>query len=236
MTLVSQVLRETGEEYRDVVDHISDGVFSFNRDGYFTFVNRGIVDRSGIALETVYTLHFLDLVVPEDHKIMKKNFKKALKGETVAPYEVSYRGSDGRTIAVNINAVYEEGEIVGIQGISRDLTESRLAEEVIKINEERFRKMVQHSTDAISLLSPEGTFLYIPDAVGRILGYQPDEMVGQNWGVFVHPDDLSMLSTKWVYLFEKAENIETAECRARHRDGTWRWVDIVEAIRWMNRG
>ncbi|MBW2545126.1 MAG: hypothetical protein JRD43_06635, partial [Deltaproteobacteria bacterium] len=38
-TLVSQVLRETGEEYRDVVDHISDGVFSFNRDGYFTFVN-----------------------------------------------------------------------------------------------------------------------------------------------------------------------------------------------------
>jgi len=133
---------------------------------------------------------------------------------------------DGRIEGWKENYVYKllSGEIVAVYD---DVTEHKRVEEAITKNEERFRKMVQHSTDAISLLSPEGTFVYISDAVERIIGYRPEEMIGQNWVSFVHPDDLSMLSTKWAYLFEKAENIETAECRVQHKDGSWRWIGIV---------
>ncbi|TFG90585.1 MAG: PAS domain S-box protein, partial [Syntrophobacterales bacterium] len=218
------------EDDRDLlIDHISDGVFRLNRDGYFTFVNKVIVDRSGISSETFCALHFLDIVMPEDQREAKDKFEKVFAGETVAPFDVTYRVAGDHTITVKVNssAIYEGGKIVGLQAISRDLTERKLAAEAISENEERFRKMIQNSTDAVSLFSPEGTFLYMSEAIGRILGYHPEEMVGQTWESFVHPDDFSLIANKVADLLEQAGNIETAECRARHRDGSWRWVDIV---------
>jgi len=214
---------------RDIVDHISDGVFRLNRDGYFTFVNKVIVDRSGIDPETFCTLHYLDIVIPEDREESQDRFERIFAGETVVPYEVTYRAAGNRTITVEVNssAIYEGNRIVGLQAISRDLSERKQAEEIIRKHEERFRKMVQNSMDAISLFSPEGTFLYISEAVNRILGYRPEEMVGRQWEQFVHPDDIPMMATKLAHLLEETENIETAEMRARHQDGSWRWIDIV---------
>ena len=217
------------EECLDFVDHINDGVFRLSKDGYVTFVNRGITDRWGVAPETFYTLHFLDIVPTEDHETVRKNIEKVLKGEEVPPYELSYKGADGHpmTVEISASAIYEKGEIVGIQGISRDLTERKEAEETIKITEERFRKMVEHSSDAISLFSPEGTFLYISEAVERVLGHSPEDLVGQRWESFIHPDDLDMMATKWFQVLEKPGNIVTAELRGRNRDGSWRWMEVV---------
>ncbi len=221
--------QENERDFQDLVDRVSDGVFRLDRNGYYTFVNSAIVDRSGLAPDTFYALRFLDVVEPEDRGRIGKKFEEALQGKTVTPYELSYKAGNGRVITVEINmsAIYEGERIVGVQGISRDLTERKLVEKTIRKDEERFRKMVQNSMDALSLFSPEGTFLYISEAVDRILGYRPEEMIGQGWEQFVHPDDIPMMATKLAHLLEETGNIETAEMRAHHRDGSWRWIDIV---------
>ncbi len=221
--------QENERDFQDLVDRVSDGVFRLDRNGYYTFVNSAIVNRSGLAPDTFYTLRFLDVVEPEDRGRIGKKFEEALQGKTVTPYELSYKTGNGRVITVEINmsAIYEGERIVGVQGISRDLTERKLVEKTIRKDEERFRKMVQNSMDALSLFSPEGTFLYISEAVDHLLGYRPEEMVGRGWEQFVHPDDIPMMATKLGHLLEETGNIETAEMRARHRDGSWRWIDIV---------
>lgn len=223
------LLQEHGRDFQDLVDHVSDGVFRINREGYFTFVNKGMTDRAGIPPETFYSLHFLDPVAPEDRERARSSFEKVLRGEAAPPYELSYKGADGRvlTVEINMSAIYDGKQVVGVQGISRDLSERKRVDEAFRKSEERFRKMVQNSMDAISLFSPEGTFLYISEAVSRILGYRPEEMVGRYWEQFVHPDDIPMMATKLAHLLEETGNIETAEMRARHMDGSWRWIDIV---------
>ena len=87
--------------------------------------------------------------------------------------------------------------------------------------------MVDHSIDTISLFSPEGTVLYISGAVGRVLGYPPEDLIGQRWEPFVHPDDLGMMTSKWLQVLEKPGSTVTAEVRGRHRNGSWRWMEVV---------
>ncbi len=87
--------------------------------------------------------------------------------------------------------------------------------------------MVEHSTDTISLFSAEGTVLYVSEAVERVLGYSPEDLIGQPWEPFIHPDDLEMMTTKWLQVLARPGNTVTAEVRGRHRGGSWRWMEVV---------
>src|SRR5437763_11492703 len=54
-----------------------------------------------------------------------------------------------------------------------------------------FRLLTENSLDIISILEPDGTIRYESPSVARILGYQPEELVGRSAFEFIHPDDLA---------------------------------------------
>ena len=110
--------RKSNLKYHEVLDNISDGVYQLNANGYFTFVNRAIVERSGISLEQFCRLHFLDIIDPEYHDLAKQNFQRVMKGENETPYELSYRDAKGkvRIVEVSSRPIYEGETVVGSSG------------------------------------------------------------------------------------------------------------------------
>ena len=131
---VETALKESEEKYRLVVYNITDGLYILNADGKFTFVNQVIERRSGIPFDKFVGLHYLDVVSPKDHKRVKANFEKIMRGENVLPYELEYITSNGSPLCVEINTqpIYESGQIVGPQGISRDITKRKRAEVALR--------------------------------------------------------------------------------------------------------
>jgi len=131
---VEKTLMESEKRYRLVVDNINDGLYTLDDNGRFTFVNKVIEKRSGIPFDKFLGLHYLDVVSPKDHKRVKTNFEKTMRGENVPPYELKYITSNGTLLCVEINTqpIYEQGQIVGLQGISRDMTERKRAEEALR--------------------------------------------------------------------------------------------------------
>jgi PAS domain S-box-containing protein len=127
-------VKESEEKYRLVVDNINDGLYTLDADGRFTFVNKVIERRSGIPFDKFVRLRYLDVVSPKDHKRVKANFEKVMRGENVLPYELEYITSNGSPLCVEINTqpIYESGQIVGLQGISRDMTERKRVEEALR--------------------------------------------------------------------------------------------------------
>jgi diguanylate cyclase (GGDEF)-like protein/PAS domain S-box-containing protein len=91
------------------------------------------------------------------------------------------------------------------------------------------RSVVEHSSENITIVDPDGTLRYASPAFGRMLGYTPEEVVGKmNVLDHVHPDDLPhVLEETEKALSEGGVATNEAEYRFRHADGSWRWVESV---------
>jgi PAS domain S-box-containing protein len=91
------------------------------------------------------------------------------------------------------------------------------------------RSVVEHSSENVTIVDPDGTLRYASPAFGRMLGYALEEVVGKmNVLDHVHPDDLPhVLVETEKALSEGGIATNKAEYRFRHADGSWRWVESV---------
>src|SRR4051812_2650275 len=91
--------------------------------------------------------------------------------------------------------------------------------------DERLRALVQHSFDAIALISPEGTVEYVTPAVTRILGHTPEEFISRNGFGHIHPEDVGRVRGRFAELLTQPGASVAIDTRLRHKDGSWRWVE-----------
>lgn len=109
----------------------------------------------------------------------------------------------------------------------KDITAEKQAHDTLAESEERFRTLIEQSTDAIQLVTPEGVVLYSSDSVEKVLGYTPAEIQGVNVGPYLHPDDAPAFGEKWVKLLKTPRAHKTLEYRVRHKNGNWVWVETT---------
>ena len=141
---------------------------------------------------------------------------------------------DGHEVPIDDSAapiIDHRGAIAGVVLIFRDVTQRRRLEEAeaFRRANERFRALVQNSSDMISLFDAEGTVLYHSPAVERLLGYRPRNWIGRNifHNPIVHPDDLGGKRAFFDAIRARPGGSVTAEFRLRHADGSWRDIDAV---------
>ena len=94
-------------------------------------------------------------------------------------------------------------------------------------SDQRFRALIEHSSDAISLLTPDGTVTYASPSTRRVTGYSAEELVGRNGFTLLHPEDLEHVRQQFTTLLDQPGHSITVEGRFRHADGTWRWVEAT---------
>ena len=103
----------------------------------------------------------------------------------------------------------------------------RTSEAELRDSEQRFRALVQNSMDAISVIGADATVLWESPGVTAVLGYDPDERVGQDGMSFLHPDEAALAATVLADLLTEPGVTRSLELQVRHRDGSWRWCDVT---------
>jgi diguanylate cyclase (GGDEF)-like protein/PAS domain S-box-containing protein len=99
----------------------------------------------------------------------------------------------------------------------------------LRLKEERFRLLVQNSSDVVTIIRADGVVDYISPAVGRVLGVTPDSMVGSNIGARVHPDDRSIVREHVQRVAAEPGLTATYQARLEHADGSYRMLEITTA-------
>ena len=117
-----------------------------------------------------------------------------------------------------------------IPAVARELREAeeranrRRAEEALRENERRFRALIEHSTDIITVLDGDGRILYESPSVERLLGHSAGELIGGALDDYVHPDDRHALAAA-IAESSLTSGVVAAEFRMRERGGEWRSLE-----------
>lgn len=106
-------------------------------------------------------------------------------------------------------------------------TRRQEAERALRASEERFRLLIENAPDMIHVIDNRGRLSFQSPSVEQILGYSAEEYLGRNVTDLVHPDDRPRVFAALTDAIRDPGRPIKVEYRARHHDGTWRWLETV---------
>ena len=92
---------------------------------------------------------------------------------------------------------------------------------------EWYSTLVAEVDDLVTVVDADGILTYVSPAVTRVLGYEPDDLVGHEGYEFVHPEDRERNADALNAVLSDPSESETVEVRFRHADGSWRWIEAT---------
>jgi PAS domain S-box-containing protein len=213
--------------YRSLVEAQSDLVSRSDLSGNLSFVNDAYCRTFGVRREQAPGNNFISTVFSEDvPKIL--NVLEAIKHPPYRQYiEIRNITPDGmRWFGWDNSAVLDERQnIIEFQGVGRDITERKLAEEKLRESERTLSNFIANSPDTIYLLDLENhTSKYLN--CEEFCGYPKSVLESPASIMFaLHPDDGPGVRANWQQILRSVnDKVTSCEYRLQRKDGNWEWI------------
>jgi PAS domain S-box-containing protein len=217
-------VEEASRLFAHTLEGISEIVTITNLSDRFTFVNQAFLKAYGYQREEVIGQHVGMLWSPNNpdgllKEILEQNRSKSWNGELLNLTK------DGREFPISLHTSRirnEKGEVIGLVGISEDITERRKAEETLRESEAKYRDLVEHINEAIFATDMNGRFTYISPTAELMSGYKPEDMIGHSVEEFIDP--IFVPKVRERYRRTGLERLEPVEYRVKTKSGESLWV------------
>ncbi|MFA4919623.1 MAG: PAS domain S-box protein [Thermodesulfovibrionales bacterium] len=129
--IAEEAIIQSETRYRNLFENAHDMIQSVNQDGHFIFVNPSWIETMGYTWDVLSKISIYDILHPSCMPHCMEVFKKVMSGESMDGIEAIFVAKDGRSISVegNVTPRLMGDQIVGSQGIFRDITDRKRAEE-----------------------------------------------------------------------------------------------------------
>jgi diguanylate cyclase (GGDEF)-like protein/PAS domain S-box-containing protein len=228
-------LQASEERYRTLVDSVREIIFQTDGEGRWSFLNARWEHVTGWPVDEVVGRHWLDFVHPDDRPHQRQLVRDLYAGRLeYVRQEVRglTRAGEVRWLEASVRLLLDaEGNAIGTTGTLDDVTDRKLAEEELRRSEARFRALAANATDMVILIDAAWRIRYASPSVERLLGHRPVDLFGSNAISAVHPDDRAALQHAIDAAAASRRAPDPVEVRVRHRDGSWRWVELTATDR-----
>jgi PAS domain S-box-containing protein len=217
--------------FSNAADQTADSVIITDTQGIITYVNHAFEEMTGYSQREVIGQR-PSLLKSDKHK---KQFFETLWNTILSgdPFRAQFinRRKNGelyyefKTITPIVD---EQGEITHFVSTGKDVTKSKLAEETLRKNEERYRTVADFTYDWETWIAPDGTYNYTSPSSERVTGYRPEEFE-QNKKLLltlIHPEDREKAEQHFERHFTD-KKARPVEFRIINRDGEERWVEHI---------
>lgn len=180
---------EKVRQLASVVENSNDAIFTMTLDGIITSWNKGAETSFGYKESEVFGKPVALLLPPDKQKDAAIFLERIKKGDRIEYYETVYRRKDGQNVnlSLSISPVMDnDGNIVWVSFIGRDVTATRRIEEKLHKSEEEYRTLFESSRDALMMLDRSG-FLDCNKATLELFDFSSKEQF-----ITKHPSDLSV--------------------------------------------
>ena len=219
-----RALRESEKKYRDIVTWAPIGIYQSTRSGEMLSANSSIAKLLGYdTMDELIGCQMGQSIYYDDEDRKRFIAQHDVYGENVAlSCETRWRKKDGSIVWV-LMTVHDlrdkSGKILYYEGFVFDITERKHAEEALRESEERYRLLVENSTDLVIEIDSEGKFQYVSPNVKSILGFEPADLVGTNLLSGVYGKDKSLMKE----ILKKQGG--SVMYRYRDNSGSWHWFE-----------
>ena len=193
---VAAALRESEKRYRRITEAITDYIFTVKVvEGHPAETHHGPTCEAvtGFTSEEFKADPFLwiRMVPAEDQDIVRAQASEALSGGDPGPIEHRIIRKDGQIRWVSNSLVPTsdgQGNLVSYDGLLRDITNRKIAEETLRESEERYRHLVETMNEGLAMADQDYVFTFVNETLCEMLGYSREEMLGRHIVEFVHED------------------------------------------------
>jgi two-component system, cell cycle sensor histidine kinase and response regulator CckA len=189
-------LRESEQKFRVLAENQHDVVWTVNENLEVDYISPSCYKMTGTTAEEIMGGHPKDFYTEESYQrvVMRlaEETQKAANEIQPGVLEVDQYHKDGHLFPVEITCmpIFIDNRLVGVQGITRDITERKKAEEALRESEDKFRSFSEQSLVGIYLISDD-VFKYVNPKFAEIFGYSVDECLDNMYfRQLVHPEDL----------------------------------------------
>jgi len=187
---VHEELLESEEKYRTLFENSRDAIFITTRKGEFIDFNQSFLDLFGYTEEEIKKSNSIERYAhPNDRVTFKKYVEEK---RSVKDFEVTLQKKDGTKIYALMTATLwlaHDGSILGYQGIIRDITKHKQAEEELQESEAQKKGILDASIDRIRLVDTDMRIIWANKTTTRELHMAPEDLRGKFcYQVFVDRD------------------------------------------------
>jgi PAS domain S-box-containing protein len=215
-----------------IIEQSSDAIFSANTEGRILSWNPSAERIYGYSAQEMIGNNIRIVVPPENLSELLQVVEHLRDGRLVESFETRRRRKDGREIDVHLTispVLDHSGILIGTSTIARDITDRKATQRELRRKQRELEDYFENSVIGLHWVGPDGTILWANKAEMNLLGYSPEEYIGQHIAKF-HADSGAINDI--LCRLGKNEKLHGYEARLKCKDGSLRDVLINSSVLW----
>jgi len=243
-----EALRENEERLRLITDNVSDVIWTMDMDLNFTYISPSTQRLIGYTPEEETAIGLSGILTPESLEVAWKTYEQTLAAEESTderkPFgsvtvELDHIHKDGSIVPTDVRMTYlrdNEGRLVGILGITRDMTKYKQAEETLRESGEKYRTILEDIEEGYYEVDIAGNLTFFNDAMCRIIGYSRDEMMGMNNRQYMDEENAKKVYQAFNRVYTSGKHAEEFGWEIVRKDGTKRFIEASVSLKRNSEG
>jgi PAS domain S-box-containing protein len=224
-----ELLGESEERYRHLVQNSPDLIWSIDADARFTFVSDTCQRLTGWVPEDLLGRHFGALVHESSREVAEIDWTAGMGPDRELRGRVNLLHRDGRPVPAEFIAFATQGEdggFTGANGSVRDMSERDRLERELRESEERYRFLVENSPDIIFSTDADGRYTYYSETIERLTGHRAGELIGRHFSEIIDLDSFSDAGPAWQRFIDEPAQMQVHRFKMRRTDGGLAPVEV----------
>ncbi len=225
-----EAILESEEKFKFLAENMADIVWTLDMDFNATYVSPSIEKVLGFTPEERKRQKFEEVVTPESLEQIMAMFLEELQYYEMPDadlyrsitIDVEYYHKNGSIVWMenSVRAIRNQtGLIIGMYGSSRDITDRKKAEKALLESEEKYRSLVETTSDWIWEVDKSGIYTYSSPKIKDLLGYEPEEILGKTPFDFMPQDKAKRVGGLFRGIVDSRGSFEGLENIILHKDG-----------------
>jgi PAS domain S-box-containing protein len=231
--VTEQRARERLIDHQNLLDAVDQAIIATDLAGRIQYWNAYAETLYGWRADEVLGRSVLEVTPAPEAEALAGEIMATLQAGQRWSGEFTVRRRDGRSfpaLVIDSPVIDDDGKLVGVVGVSVDLTERKRAEQSLRLSEERFRATFENAAVGMAHLSLEGRWLRVNERLGQILGLLEEPPVGQGIRDITFREDVPQEEEAMRQLLAGEVASYTREIRLLHGSGEIVWVELTASL------